>query len=75
MEYVKGSLKAIVGGVIAGLGAAQVALNDSIINASEGLGIAIAAIVAWQGIYWTPNKTESGANVDQPPAGDEGRLF
>lgn len=48
--------KAIVGGVLAALGAAQVALADGSVSVSEWITVAIAAISVAGGVYGVTNK-------------------
>jgi len=48
--------KAIVGGIVAGLSAASVALGDGTVTPVEGIAIALA-VIAGTGITWAvPNK-------------------
>lgn len=49
-------LKAIVGAVVAGLTALQAALDDDGITAQEGIGAAIAALVALGVVWAVPNR-------------------
>lgn len=48
-------MKAIVAGLVAGISYAVPVVDDGLVP-SEGLGIALAALVAWQAVYWTPNR-------------------
>lgn len=52
-------LKAIVAGVVAALSYAVPVVDDGLV-ASEGLGIALAALVGWQAVYWTENRGQRG---------------
>jgi len=48
--------KAIVGGIVAGLSAASVALSDGTVTPVEGIAITLA-VIAGTGITWAvPNK-------------------
>ncbi len=48
-------LKAIVGGVLAGLTSAGVALSDGHITAAEGVMIATAAVLSFAAVFGIPN--------------------
>lgn len=48
--------KAIVGGLVAGLGAYQTALMDGSVTAAEWAGVAIAALTAAAAVWATANK-------------------
>lgn len=47
--------KAWVAAVVAALSFAVPVVDDGLV-VSEALGILLAAVVAWQGVYWTPNR-------------------
>jgi hypothetical protein len=49
-------MKAVVAGLVAGLSFAVPVVDDGL-AASEGLGIVLAALVGWQTVYWTKNRT------------------
>lgn len=54
--------KAIMGGVVAGLGALGTALADGQVTATEWVVVA-SAVVAGLGLVWgVPNKTETPSN-------------
>lgn len=57
-------LKAIIGGVLAGLGSAYLALNDNSITAQEWVQIAQVTIAAFAAVYGIPN-VPSGKRVAQ----------
>ena len=46
--------KAIMGAVVAGLSFAVPVVDDGVLL-SEALGIALAALVGFQGVYWVSN--------------------
>ena len=50
----KGQMKAIVAGAVAGLSFAVPVVDDGVLP-SEGLGIVLAALIGWQAVYWTSN--------------------
>lgn len=50
----KGYAKAIVGGLVAALSFAVPVVDDGL-AVSEVLGITLAALVGFQGVYWTRN--------------------
>lgn len=54
MTNIKGQLKAITAGIVAGLSYAIPVVDDGL-SAAEGLGIVLAAVVGWQAVYWTTN--------------------
>lgn len=54
--------KAIVGAAIAGLTAVGVALGDGVITSSEWVTVALAVIVAGNGVYWTPNGSDASSD-------------
>lgn len=56
----KRQAKAIVAGVVAGLGFAIPASAGGL-TVAEGLGVALAAVLGYQGVYWTGPK---GGRVD-----------
>ena len=51
--------KAIVGALVAGLTSLQAALDDGGITAQEGVGAAIATLVALGVVWAVPNKEET----------------
>ena len=55
--------KAIVAGLVAGIGFA-IPASDGGFTVAEGLGVALAAVVAYQGVFWTGPK---GGRVDPDP--------
>lgn len=52
--------KAIVGAIVAGLTAAQAALDDGGITEAEGVGIAIATFAALALVWAVPNTPPTG---------------
>lgn len=50
--------KAIVGGLIAGLGSIGVALADSVMTYEEGFSAVVVTLIAFSTVYWVPNKTK-----------------
>lgn len=64
----KQARKALIGALVAGVGAATTALADGQLTALDGLTIAGAVLTAWQAVYWTTNDTTvpqlSSAPVD-----------
>lgn len=64
MVNFKGSAKAYVAGAIAAVSFAIPVVDDGLLP-SEGLGIVLAALVAFQAVYWTNNK-ESGTPAGGP---------
>jgi hypothetical protein len=48
--------KALIGGAVAGLGSAAVALGDGVIDPVEWIAIALAAIAGSGIVYAVPNK-------------------
>ena len=56
--------KAWVAALVAGLSFAVPVVDDGVV-VSEVLGIVLAALVAWQGVYWTPNKTPYSGQHEQ----------
>ena len=56
MDAIKPYAKAIVGGVVAGLGAAATALSDNAIDNVEIIGIILAFIAGTGFVYAVPNK-------------------
>jgi hypothetical protein len=52
----KSYAKATVGAVIAGLAATATALGDGTLSPLDGVMIASAAVVAFEGIFWTKNE-------------------
>lgn len=55
--------KAIIGAVLAGLGTAQVAVQDDIINTQEWIGISIAVLTVFAGVFGLPNKNSNTATA------------
>lgn len=53
--HLKKGAKAYVGAVIAAGSFLAPVVDDGLL-ASEGIGCLLAGLVAWQAIYWTPNK-------------------
>ena len=51
----KRQAKAIVAGVVAGLSFAVPVVDDGLAP-SEALGIALAALVGWQAVFWVKDK-------------------
>lgn len=58
MERAGKQRKAIVAGLIAGLGAAGVAAFDGSVTLAEWCTIAGVTLVGWQGTYWTRNDSD-----------------
>lgn len=56
MDAVKPYAKAVVGGVVAALGAAGTALADGAISPVEWIAVALAAIAGTGFVYAIPNK-------------------
>lgn len=52
MTKIREQVKAIVAGLVAGVGALGTALADSSVTAQEWTTVAVAALVAYQGVYW-----------------------
>lgn len=55
----KAAAKAVVGGVVAALSYAVPIVDDGL-STGEGLGIALAAVVGFQAVYWTTNTPADG---------------
>lgn len=51
----KGQLKALTAGVVAGLSFAIPVVDDGVVPSEVG-GILLAFVVAWQSVYWVKNK-------------------
>lgn len=49
--------KAVVAGVVAGVGSLSVALDDGQLSTQEGITAALALVVALAATYRVPNKT------------------
>jgi len=62
----RSQMKAIVGGIIAGLSFAIPIVDDGA-TPGEVLGIALAAIIGWQAVYWTTNADEEPVDTDENP--------
>jgi hypothetical protein len=58
-QMIERQWKAIVGAAVAGVGVAVAAAASEGISQTEALGIALAALVGYQGVYWTKNKDEA----------------
>lgn len=54
MSTIKPYAKAIVGGAVAALAFAGPVVDDGL-TVSEVLGIVLAGLVGFQGVYWTKN--------------------
>lgn len=48
-------LKAIVGGILAGLGVLGTALTDDVVSASEWVGVAVATLTVFSAVFGIPN--------------------
>lgn len=59
--------KAIVAGLIAGIGAAGFAAAHMPFTVVDWLAIAGAALVAYQGVFWTPNDKAAPAEAEAAP--------
>ncbi len=55
MDDPKKPYKAIVGGVLAGLTALGTALTDNAVSPAEWVGVAVAALGTFAGVFGTPN--------------------
>lgn len=53
----RGQAKALVSGVVAGLAFLLPGVDDGV-SASEAIGATLAALTAWQAVYWTDNGGE-----------------
>lgn len=51
LEYAK----AIVGGILAGLGVLGTALTDDVVTASEWVGVAVATLTVFSAVFGIPN--------------------
>ena len=47
--------KAIVGGILAGLGVLGTALTDDVVTASEWVGVAVATLTVFSAVFGIPN--------------------
>lgn len=71
MNKVAPYAKAVIGAVVAGLASAQQALDDGIISAAEGVGIAGAVFAGLVLVFSIPNKDPEAEHQDesvQPPS-------
>ncbi len=59
-DFVRSTATAWVAAGVAALGYLVPVVDDGL-TASEGLGAALAALVAWQAVYWTRNGDRPGA--------------
>lgn len=50
--------KAIVGGILAGLGVLAVALSDDVVTASEWVNVAVATLTVFAGVFGIPNASK-----------------
>lgn len=48
-------LKAIVGGILAGLGVLGTALVDDVVTAAEWVGVAVATLTVFSAVFGIPN--------------------
>lgn len=48
-------LKAIVGGILAGLAVLGTALVDDVVNAAEWVGVAVATLTVFSSVFGIPN--------------------
>ena len=73
MTNVAGYAKAIIGCVIASLGALGTALADEVVTRGEWVAVTLAGFVALGAIYGVPNKTSSpGQALDESMGLDDG---
>lgn len=69
--------KAIVGALVAGLGALGTALTDGAVSAQEWVAVASATLVALGVVFGVPNRDPQAAHQDesvQPPEAGAGEL-
>lgn len=56
MDAIKPYAKAVVGGIVAGLGALATALSDGAVDGVEVIGVVLAFIAGTGFVYSVPNK-------------------
>jgi hypothetical protein len=59
MSAVLPYLKAVAAAVVTGLGSLQVAYADNVVTTREGIGVAIATLVALGAVWAVPNTPKS----------------
>lgn len=63
---IKPYLKAVVGGLVAGLTTLGTALVDDTVTTSEWVGVVSAVVAGIALVYVTPNKTPDAETTDLP---------
>jgi len=58
VPFYKYAIKAVVGGIAAGLAALGTALIDNSVTATEWVGVASAAVVAFGAVYFAPKNVD-----------------
>lgn len=69
-------LKAIAGGVLAGLGMLYMALDNDVVTAQEWVGVAQGSLAAFATVWGIPNVRTGGAaaGITDPTAGKHAKL-